>query len=136
MSQLLESEIGAGCEVIKPGWVRINFNYFIPEEEFTYLVDAVHVVAESGWRLLPQYRFDSATGSWRHRQGLAAPPLTLEGFLDPAAADPQREPIERLADYLNEARKILESAPSGGEESSPLPASAESLRWFPLPSEV
>ncbi|MGH8912387.1 MAG: aminotransferase class V-fold PLP-dependent enzyme, partial [Acidimicrobiia bacterium] len=82
MSQLLESEIGAGCEVIKPGWVRINFNYFISEEEFTYLVDAVHLVAESGWRLLPQYRFDPASGSWCHRQGLAAPPLTLEGFLD------------------------------------------------------
>ncbi|HLU31940.1 MAG TPA: aminotransferase class V-fold PLP-dependent enzyme, partial [Acidimicrobiia bacterium] len=33
-SARFETEIAAGCEVIKPGWVRVNFNYFIPEEEF------------------------------------------------------------------------------------------------------
>ena len=26
-----EREIGRGCEGIKPGWVRVNFNYFISE---------------------------------------------------------------------------------------------------------
>ena len=34
-----------GCEGIKPGWVRVNFNYFISEAVFDYVVDAVHLVA-------------------------------------------------------------------------------------------
>jgi len=136
MSAFLEGEIAAGCEVIKPGWVRINFNYFIPEEEFTYLVDAVHLVANLGWRLLPHYRFEAASGVWRHRDGLVAPPLTLDGFLNADAPDRETEPIDRLAVYLDQARRILENAVSGAQAPPPLPSSAEKLRWFPLPSEV
>ncbi|CAN5846960.1 aminotransferase class V-fold PLP-dependent enzyme [soil metagenome] len=134
-SQLLDDEIAAGCEVIKPGWVRINFNYFIPEAEFIYLVDAVHLVAESGWRLLSRYRFDPTTGSWRHRDGLAAPPLTLDGFLGGEVSRPT-ESIERLDTYLEEARRILDTTASPCDPSEPLSPSAESLRWFPLPAEA
>ncbi|HKZ25177.1 MAG TPA: aminotransferase class V-fold PLP-dependent enzyme, partial [Acidimicrobiia bacterium] len=68
-SHRFEEQILAGCEGIKPGWVRINFNYFISEEEFTYLLGGVQLVAEHGWRLLPQYRFTSADGAWVHRLG-------------------------------------------------------------------
>lgn len=135
-SLLFESEIAAGCEVIKPGWVRINFNYFISEEEFQFLVDAVHLIADEGWRLLSRYRFDAASGQWRHRDGLASPPLTLAGFLDPQPPAPAREPIERLADYLAEARQILTEAPVDPDPPTPLPDSAEALRWFPLPTDA
>ena len=135
-SRLFENEIEAGCELIKPGWARINFNYFITEEEFTYLVDAVHLVAEQGWRLLPQYRFDAASGSWRHRDGLVTPPLTLDGFMGSGQTERSVEPIERLADYLVEAREILANADTACDQPEKLPDSSESLRWFPLPSEV
>ncbi len=134
-SRLLDDEIAAGCEVVKPGWVRINFNYFIPEEEFSYLVDAVHLVAESGWRLLPRYRFDPATGGWRHGDGLASPPLTLDGFLGEGATRPTEE-IARLGVYLEQARRILDATEGGCDPAEPLPPSAESLRWFPLPAEA
>ena len=135
-SRRFETEILAGCEIVKPGWVRINFNYFISEEEFSFLVDAVHLVAEKGWRLLPQYRFGAATGSWHHREGLADPPLTLDGFLGGTPRARPTEPLERLAAYLVEGRHILDGALGGGGESDPLPPSSESLRWFPLPAEV
>ena len=36
----LEQEITLGCEGIKPGWVRVNFNYFLSDEVFDYLVEA------------------------------------------------------------------------------------------------
>ena len=135
-SRRFEDQIAAGCEVIKPGWVRINFNYFIPEEEFRYLVDAVHLVAESGWKLLPQYRFESASGVWRHRDGLAAPPLTLAGFLGEGESQRRTEPLEHLPEYLSEARRILGQVSTGCEDATGLPASAEPLRWFPLPAEA
>lgn len=135
-SARFEEQIAAGCEVIKPGWVRINFNYFLPEEEFEYLVEAVHLVADLGWRLLPQYRFDPASGVWRHRDGLAAPPLSLESFLADADPPPATEPLGRLADYLDEGRKLLEEAELDGAAADVLTPGSEALRWFPLPSEV
>ena len=135
-SRRFEDQIAAGCEVIKPGWVRINFNYFIPEAEFAYLVEAVHLVAREGWKLLPAYRFEGATGVWRHRDGPAVPPLTLEGFLGPDAPRPRSEPLERLDGYLAEARAILASAGYGCDDRSTLPTEAEPLRWFPLPAEA
>ena len=76
-SHEFEREIARGCEGIKPGWVRVNFNYFISETVFDFILDAVEMVATDGWRLLPQYRFEPATGLWRHAAGLAEPPLSL-----------------------------------------------------------
>ena len=40
-SHEFERVITAGCEGIKPGWVRVNFNYFIDEAVFEYDVRAL-----------------------------------------------------------------------------------------------
>ena len=37
-SHAFEREIARGCEGIKPGWVRVNFNYFISEAVFDFIV--------------------------------------------------------------------------------------------------
>jgi selenocysteine lyase/cysteine desulfurase len=135
-SSRIESEISAGCEVVKPGWVRVSFNYFIPEEEFEYLVEAVHLVANHGWRLLPSYTVDFSTAEWRHRDTPDPPTLSLRGFLDDSPHPIPTVPMEMLAPFLADARRILEDAEPSPAECSPLPAGSESLRWFPLPSEV
>jgi len=44
-SHEFEREITRGCEGIKPGWVRVNFNYFISEAVFEFILDAVDLVA-------------------------------------------------------------------------------------------
>lgn len=135
-SARFEAEISAGCEVIKPGWVRVNFNYFIPDEEFDYLVEAVHLVAEAGWRLLPLYRFDAATGGWRHRDGVTAPPLTLAGFLSEQAPEAATVSLDQLEQHLADARRLMETAGAEPATEDGLPPGSEALRWFPLPSEV
>ena len=76
-SHEFEREISRGCEGIKPGWVRVNFNYFISEAVFEFILDAVDLVATEGWRLLADYEFLPATGLWRHRDGTPEPPLSL-----------------------------------------------------------
>ena len=76
-SHEFEREIARGCEGIKPGWVRLSFNYFISEAVFQYILDAVQLVADEGWRLLPSYRFDLDTAGWEHRGGRGEPPLSL-----------------------------------------------------------
>lgn len=53
---------------IKPGWCRIGFHYLFDDAEVGYLLDAVEFVADYGYRFLPLYRFDSATGLWTHRE--------------------------------------------------------------------
>jgi selenocysteine lyase/cysteine desulfurase len=140
-SHRFEREITKGCEVIKPGWVRVNFNYFISEEEFEFLVEGVHLIAEEGWRLLPEYEFEPATALWRHRRGTPTPPMSLrdlefgpEGVAipRPSAAPPAVEPSDHLAD----ARALLRSDRMVACTDTVLPDTAEQLRWFPLPHEA
>jgi Aminotransferase class-V len=137
-SSRFEKVIATGREIIKPGWVRLNFNYFISNEAFQYMVDAVHLVADEGWRLLPQYRFEVETAVWSHERGLPRPPASLRDVdFERAESDlPMTAPIERLPEYLEEARRILAKAPLEGGESPNLGADAESLRWFPTPAEI
>ena len=137
-SSRFEEVIATGCEVMKPGWVRLNFNYFISEEAFEYIVDAVNLIADDGWRLLPQYRYEVETALWRHVRGLPKPPSSLRDvdFDGPKADLPVTAPMERLPEYSEEARRILAETPLEGGESPKLEADAESLRWFPTPVEV
>ncbi|HEY2367194.1 MAG TPA: aminotransferase class V-fold PLP-dependent enzyme, partial [Polyangiaceae bacterium] len=59
-----ECAVLAGMEGIKPGWIRVNFNYFISETVFQFVLDAVQLVATHGYKLLPLYRFDLQNGRW------------------------------------------------------------------------
>ena len=135
----LEDAVANGCEVIKPGWVRVNFNYFIAEEEFTYILEAVHLIADQGWRLLPLYRYDAGTALWRHREGLPKPPASLTDIdftTGEEMALPLTAPVGELGAYLAEAKRILAEEPAAGGESPDLGSAVERLRWFPNPSEV
>jgi len=66
-SQSLERAIRAGEIWQRPGWTRLNFNYFIDEETFNYLLDAILFVADYGHRFLSDYQMDASSGVWRHR---------------------------------------------------------------------
>jgi hypothetical protein len=134
--------INSGCEGIKPGWVRVNFNYFISEEVFNYILDAVHLVAESGWVLLPYYRFSVDSGLWRHRDYRSGCELGLDDLSFDSGDLEYRstqltEPESALARHLEEARQIVAKAEAeyGAEkETAVLPEELERLRWFPLPN--
>lgn len=65
----------------RPGWVRLNFNYFIPEEEFQFLIDAIVWVAEHGWKLLKKYHFDDNTALWVHGSNSLPTLNTLSDFI-------------------------------------------------------
>ncbi|GAA1758607.1 aminotransferase class V-fold PLP-dependent enzyme [Agromyces humatus] len=149
-SHEFEREIARGCEGIKPGWVRINFNYFISPGVFDYLVEAVRLVAREGWRMLPDYVFEPETGLWRHRRGPAEPPLRLSqvGYDDDGRLTyPQhddRAPESALRGYLTEAeaRFAVAAGAAAAAHDAPddgsLPGLSddfEHLRWFDLPVE-
>ncbi len=145
-SHAFEREIARGCEGIKPGWVRVNFNYFISEAVFEYILDAVSLVATDGWRLLPQYCFDAATGRWRHARGLGEAPLSLRdvrytGRGMDYAAHRHHEPESCLADYITEARALMADPPDPlvpPQSMADLAVGADfgALRWFLMPDEA
>jgi hypothetical protein len=138
-----ESETRKGCDGIKPGWARVNFNYFIEEEIFDFICSAVEIVASDGWKLLPQYKFNPESGLWRHAAGAPEPPLSLNDISYASgrmeySSHRHREPASRLVDYLVEARELL-AAPMRTDlpiDHPDLDAEFELLRWFPLPAEV
>ncbi len=139
-SHAYSDEVSHGCDGIKPGWVRINFNYFITDTVRDYLIDAVDLVARYGHRLLTDYRFDPHTGMWHHRNGPAEPPLRLGNVqYDPDSGlsypDHRTHASEEvLASYLVQARELLAGRPDHlGDEPTGLPADFEALRWFHLP---
>ncbi|HRA27857.1 MAG TPA: aminotransferase, partial [Ornithinibacter sp.] len=141
-SHEFEREITGGCEGIKPGWVRVNFNYFISDTVADYVVDAVRLVARDGWRLLGDYVFDPLTGMWRHRDGVVEPPIRLgaisygeDGSMRVPRSD-NRGGEELLAQHLADGAAILAAAtpPDLASHASGLSDDFEHLLWFDLPT--
>ena len=134
--------IDHGCEGIKPGWVRVNFNYFISEPVFSYVVESVRLVARDGWRLLRDYRFNPATGLWRHHRGPVEPPLRLSqvGYdADGRLCYPHHDdtaPESVLETYLDEARALFATAAAvdPSYEEGTVNDEFDNLRWFDLPA--
>jgi hypothetical protein len=144
-SERMDAEIALGHLGAKLGFFRINFNYFISQAVFDYVVEAVHLLASDGWKLLPLYRFDPYTGLWHHASGRPRPPLTLHDvsfasgtleFQGPRATEPE----SALPRNLEEARRIIREVettrPREPLRDPTVTPEFESVRWFPLPGEA
>ncbi len=152
-SHAYQQAITSGCEGFKPGWVRVNLNYFLPDHVADYLVEAVELVARHGRRLLPQYRFDPATGLWRHHLATGRPARSLSDIRyddsgamtyprSPATpATPDRPGTDVLPQYLHQARELLAVLPEPADEVADprthpcLTHLPEGLHWFELPPQ-
>ena len=143
-SSWMERQSAAGNLGAKLSLVRLSFNYFTSEEVFDYVLDAVHFVADEGWKLLPLYRFEPESGLWKHRDGEPTS-LRLEdvsfasGRLEVPSRSPTVDPGS-LADHLEQARRLaaaVEAAPPVTPlDDPPLSQEFERQRWFPLPAET
>ena len=137
-SHAYDHEAGRGCHGVKPGWVRINFNYFISDTVRDYLVDAVELLARYAKRLLPDYTFEPNLGLWRHREAVtsARAPDLRQAAGGATPRDDRRLGEDALEGHLREARLLL-AARSDSLDDGPtgLPDEFEALRWFPLPPE-
>jgi selenocysteine lyase/cysteine desulfurase len=139
-SHALREEIGHGCDGVKPGWTRVNLNYFISAATADYIAAAVELIAADGYRLLPDYRFDPQTGLWRHRDGPPKPQISLRDVTfgqDGSVIYPRRHGHageDAFTGYLRAARAVLAAHPARIEDGpTGLSAEFEALRWFPLP---
>ncbi len=143
LSHAFQRKITKGCEGIKPGWTRLNVNYFITLDCCDYLIEAVHLIARDAWKLLPDYRFDATTGLWHHADARTEPPLRLSqmtyddgGVLRYPSAHDQAPPNAYVL-YLERARALLDARSAtptwDDQEPTGLASDFEDLRSFPLP---
>ncbi len=139
-SHAFRDEIGHGCEGVKPGWSRVNLNYFISAAQADYIAAAVELIAADGYRLLPQYRFDPHTGLWRHASGPPRPQISLADVTygpDGTMNYPRgrgRAGEDAFPGYLRQARALLAALSSQLDDGNTgLSPEFEALRWFPLP---
>jgi hypothetical protein len=139
-SHALREEIGHGCHGVKPGWTRVNLNYFISEATADYIAAAVELIAADGYRLLPSYRFDPGTGLWQHASGPPRPQLSLSEISyggDGEISYPRSQAKageDVFPAYLRHARALLAGLPPHvADGPTGLPADFEALRWFPVP---
>jgi selenocysteine lyase/cysteine desulfurase len=126
----MEAQVLAGHRGAKLSFTRISLPYFASAATVDYVVAAVRLLAVHAWKLLPQYRFDPATGVWRH---VSAPEHVT--FRRPHRLTPADWTLRR---QLAAARRVLGSADPTleSEPTAPLPDDFEDGRWFPLPSEA
>ncbi|QIL89044.1 aminotransferase class V-fold PLP-dependent enzyme [Microbulbifer sp. SH-1] len=128
-STAIEQLVSQGESILKPGWVRLNFNYFLDEETVDYLIDAIELIAEHGHRMLPYYQYDTSHGVWRYQGLKADDPLAL--CFDTNISAPEKLDTP-LSEFIRQARPILGN-PSGEKCEQPvLSEKGESLRWFKL----
>ena len=139
-SRAMEKQIRAGAMVLRPGWVRLNFNYFLAEADFEYILDAVERVATDGWRLLPSYHFDAHAGVWRYRGAATPLAASLASLsLSRLCVEGREAPPAPMAldGMLEAAEEIFAASPGRADRSVlTLAPEAERLRWFVLPQEV
>jgi selenocysteine lyase/cysteine desulfurase len=109
--------IQAGIEGIKPGWTRLNFNYFISDDEFEFLISALEFVADHGAKFVPLYDLDWHSGAWKHASDKPHPSLfqSLE-FRDPVSSSVEKVPFQA---YLEYARQLAQDLPEPSERPIP-----------------
>ena len=146
-SQAIADAVDAGHAILKPGWVRLNLNYFIGEETFEYLLRAVELMAEHAWKLLSKYEYDPEHALWKCEEGTA---LCLCDLGDISYAQGNFKALlnnthghrRALSCYLDEAEQLMTNpdlVTPDFEQLQPaptLPERYEKLRWFSLPCDI
>ncbi|XP_045204421.2 uncharacterized protein LOC123557183 [Mercenaria mercenaria] len=136
-------------EILRPGFTRINLPYFLDEESVEFTLEAVKLVAEEGWKLLPQYMFNPETGEWRQRNFQVFKDRKWLGHISynsgemaykiPPLVDKGPLP-DNYQDCLQKARNLFAQAGKTryqlADHTVMFDEASKSLRWFLLPSEA
>ncbi|MCF6293483.1 MAG: aminotransferase class V-fold PLP-dependent enzyme [Robiginitomaculum sp.] len=128
-SQQYEKIISTGLEIIKPGWVRVGFNYFNSEQEAELLITAIEWIADHGHSLLPLYDFDCGSGKWTHHLRKNETLRCLDNLTDDFE---QENPAKTIDEMIKIAERQIKSAvflpvKPRQEELQEIP---EHLLWF------
>lgn len=68
-SERFRDVLSQGEEVLKPGWVRINFHYLMEKYSFNYVMKSIAFISRYGYLFLQDYEMNVKTGKWFHKSG-------------------------------------------------------------------
>lgn len=136
-------ELATGNLGIKPGWVRFNLNYFIPDEEVQFIVKAVNWIADNGHKLLKEYHFNDRNALWKNTQGV---PLEIHSINDERWLEESvknKEELDRTSlqnSYFDQANEIVANAvqqwPQKPIQEYYYPQVKNPLRWYALANDI
>ncbi|EGZ22019.1 hypothetical protein PHYSODRAFT_557789 [Phytophthora sojae] len=151
----LENALIEKKEMLRPGFTRMSFPYFMSTAELEYVLAAVNFVATDGWKFLPQYKFNHKSGVWKHwtrftkfpdRKWISHFATALEDKTRSKSLDGDDEALAaHRAENLAEARRLADEVSAKSVPCQVVAASAaqmleevddEALRWFVYPSEA
>ena len=122
-----------GLSAYRPGWVRLNFNFFLDPAEIGFILEAVRFIARHGHRFLGAYACDTASGRWRHGGETREPALAFADLCRwGEAVDLPLEPTPGFAECLMEAHRIAETLPTVDAPAAP----ADAARWFTVAGDA
>ncbi len=142
-----ENLVQQGSSLMRPGWVRLGFNYFFDEETVDYIIEAVSFIARNGAAFLPFYQVNPENGVWSAITPLPQTPSDLPDFSAVWRGDAPAPAIQTNTPTLkkcmetalelarNPAQAGLNGQAGTGPNHSPLSAEAEAMRWFWMPNE-
>lgn len=136
-------ELSCGNIGSVPGWVRLNFNYFIPKDEFNYVIKSVNWVANHGWKLLKMYFFDDKNALWYVKNDKNTKLKSLNSFLGKADLpkkgklvnkEKERKKYFKVADLIAEEavqkwNNVLPQKYSHSQVENP-------IRWYLLSDDL
>lgn len=136
-------------EMLRPGFSRVSFPYFMDDAHVDYILQAIQFVAEDGWKFLPQYKFNHKSGAWKHTTRFTKFPNRkwLSHFATPQNQGPlkQLDTDDALRAHHQEnfalAKQLAEESVKNqvsvaASAAQMLDDSYEVLRWFAYPSEA
>jgi len=141
-SNLLKEIIDQGWIGLKPGWVRVNFNYFISDEVLEYITSALSFIAKHGMKFITDYYFDPLVGRWWNKNPVVHEAMDfyhLTSCWRDASNDDLSPPLREsdLRKYLQTAEDLAaarsESVNALSVEITTIPSNVESLRDFIMP---
>ena len=150
-----------GIELMRIGFIRINFNYFANEDETDYILNALEFICKHGWMLLPHYKFDIDTGVWINRdeseiklrswlgeidyssgsmQYLKSTDENLRGkfpfFMKENCVKPVDYYMEKAYEYLIQTVEQYSKKKSMVDQKVLIPEEYQYQIWFVFPSDV
>lgn len=136
----LERELLEKNELLRPGFVRVSFPYFLRVDEVEYVLRAIEQVSKYAYRLLPLYRFNHKTGEILHRKRFTK--FSQRLWLSDIGIEKKKiECKESYDELLRDAMSIYQSVTEKDLKQVPshsivLSENAERLRWFVWPDEI
>jgi len=142
-AQAYMDELSKGNAGSKPGWVRLSFNYFIPKEEFNYIIKAIVWISENGWKLLNLYFFDDEDGMWVCKNQKEITINTISNFLTNRTVLEKGNTLDKnrmRKKYFDTADKIareqLKTLEPASFQAYKYPQFDNPLRWYFLVQDI